>query len=190
MKRNFPNSLSACLFIVIPLFAPAATGAEAPVPITWTQMVDAEVMEGNTLVKTGGCAGCLAGARSEQSLDSGEVYVEFTIPDVSKLHWVGFTNDPTRLDDEVLDHAIRIQSGNAEIRENGAYQGDTQVANGDRFRIAIENGMVTYYRNDTHFHTSSTPVEYPLYLGALLADEGAAVANAIAIPTGRDVAQQ
>lgn len=194
MYTSIRNYLFPRLFIIVPLLLPLAAEAQSTgerVQIHWTDMVDAQVMEGNTLTKTAGCAGCLAGARSQQSLDAGDVYVSFTIPDVSKLHWVGLTNDPTRLDDEVLDFAIRVQSGNAEIRENGAYQGDTQVSNGDRFRIAVENGTVKYYRNDVHFHTSSKPVEYPLYLGALLADEGAAVADATAVPSGgRGVALQ
>src|SRR5690606_11456702 len=125
-------------------------------------------------------------------LDEGNVYVEFRIPDVSKLLWVGLTNERDNIEDENLDFAIRIQGGTVEVRENGEYRASAQAANEDLFRISVENGRVSYYRNGETFHTSDRQAEYPLFLATTLADSGAAVANAIAVrfPGGTGIALQ
>ena len=85
----------------------------------------------------------------------------------------------TATDVSSIPFAIRLQSGNAEVREGGIYRGETTFAGGDVFRVAIESGVVKYYKNGAVFYTSATAPTYPLQADASLLDLGATVGNAV-----------
>jgi hypothetical protein len=156
------------------------TGSTVPPggSVTWTSLVNATA-SGGSLQKTSGCDGCDdAGAISQQQIASGDGAVSFTATETSTIRYVGLShgNTDTTLGD--IDFAIRLGSGYAEVRENNVYRADTPIAAGDRFKVAVEGGVVKYYKNGTLFYTSSVAPTYPLLVDASLLSAGATVTNA------------
>jgi len=83
-----------------------------------------------------------------------------------------------------IDFAIRLAAlsgsyGLAEVREKGIWRADTPFLPGDKLRIAIEGGVVRYYRNGVAFHQSvGTPV-FPLRAHATLFGLGGHIDKAV-----------
>src|SRR5690606_29692553 len=144
-----------------------------------------------SLAKTGGCNGCDdAGAQSSQQLDAGNVYMEFTVPDVSQALVAGLGNEGEGTSVAEIDFGIRIQNGVAEAIESGFPRMSTQAANGDVYRISVENGVVSYFRNNTAFYTSDQQPQYPLRADITLLGLNARVDSVMAVPFGGEVAAQ
>jgi hypothetical protein len=147
--------------------------------VVWIDVVNATVTA-NSLQKTSGCAGCDdAGGISQQQISSSNGYLEFTVSETAQLRYAGLSHAPTGTSAAGINFAIRLQSGNAEVRENGVYQADTPFAAGDVFRVAIESGVVKYYKNGTLFYTSRTAPVYPLQADTSLLDLSSTVTNAV-----------
>jgi hypothetical protein len=161
-----------------PPVAPPSTAAGVGA-VVWTDVVNARA-SGGSLQKTGGCDGCDdAGAVSQQRLASGDGYVEFTAADSAALRLVGLTPVGSGRGGARIAFAIRLQAGYAEVRENGAYRSDTRFSAGDVFRVAVEAGAVSYYRNGQRFYTSTVAPAYPLQAAAALLDGSASVTSAV-----------
>jgi hypothetical protein len=160
---------------------PARSSAQA-VAVTWTSVTNATVSDG-TLTKTGGCDGCSdAGAMSSQAIASGDDgYLRFTLTDAASLRYVGFNNGEAVNGYEHF--AWRIQDNSAEVREDDQYRTDVSVAANDVLKIAVESGVIKYYKNDALIHASSVAPSYPLVANASLLEAGASVAGAM-IDTG------
>lgn len=162
--------------------AKRAAGAAAPVvsdsKLTWTNLANAKV-EGNTLI--GGSANQDAGGQSVETL-TGDGFVEFTAVETDKMRAIGLDNhnDSNNFDD--IDFAIVLRQASApgakasaEIWESGTFISDTAYSAGDRFRIAIEQGVVKYYQ-----YVKGSPVElrgrhskvqnYPVHVDAAFYD--------------------
>ena len=116
-----------------PAPAPAPSPAPAPTytsggtsPVSWTDVVNASTV-GNSLMKAGGCGGCPdAGAISAQSISSGDGYVEFTVPETGTLRFIGLSSGNGGTDPSEIKFALRLQGGNVEVRESGAYRTETR----------------------------------------------------------------
>src|SRR6478672_3814518 len=122
--------------------------AQSAVPVQWTNIVQADTPGGNGLHKTAGCGGCSdAGANSTQTLTTGDGYLEFTAPDHLAELEIGYANDPAGTGYGNIHWAIHLLSGTAMVTENGQYAGEWAVADGDRFRISVSGGQVTYTHN-------------------------------------------
>src|SRR5207249_6693811 len=108
-----------------------------PQSIVWTALVNVTA-SGNSLRKTAGCDGCGdAGAVSTQRIPSGDGYVEFTASETTTFRGAGLSNGNTDTGLADIDFAILLTpSGSAEVRENGAWQADTQYGAGTVFRVA------------------------------------------------------
>src|SRR5439155_25396659 len=116
--------------------APASTPAPAPAPapssstagaagVSWTSVVNANA-SGNNLMKSGGCDGCAdAGAVSAQQIPSGDGYVEFTTTESGTLRFIGLSSGNSGRSGEEIKFALRLQGGNAEVREKGTYKSET-----------------------------------------------------------------
>lgn len=162
--------------------APSPTPAPAPSPggeeaVRWTSLVNAAA-SGNTLTKTGGCAGCPdAGGLSEQRITAGDGSASFTAADHG-LRFVGLSNGDAATSAAGIRFALRLQNGTAEVRESGTYRSETSYALGDRFTIAVEGGRIVYKKNGAAFYTSTASPSYPLALDAALLDAGANVSDA------------
>lgn len=124
--------------------------------VSWYKRSNVRVRGGETLIKTRhGCNGCNdAGASTREQITGGNGYFEFTVDEEHKLRYVGLSPDQDNLRTELYDYALGLQSGYAEVRENGAYRTETAIAAGDVLRIAVTNGVVTYSRNGVVFYTS------------------------------------
>jgi hypothetical protein len=165
--------------------APASGGQS----ITWTNFTNA-VANGNTL--TGGSDNQNAGAQSVESL-TGDGYVEFTAVETDKMRAVGLDNYNGSNTYQDIDFAIVLRqaaagrSAVAEVWEGGKYISDTPYSAGTRFRIAVENGVVKYYKQDPNGTPAPIPAtdarvaNYPLYVDAALYDPQ----STIAYVTGR-----
>lgn len=154
--------------------------------VVWTSMVNVAVA-GDTLQKTAGCDGCDdAGATSQQTVTTGDGFVEFAVGESNTLWAAGLSSGNNDASYSDIDFAFRFNGGGwADVIENGVYQsgGDTPYAAGDVFRVAVVGGNVQYSRNGVLLHQSQRAPGYPFLLDASLASLGATIRNArIGIP--------
>jgi hypothetical protein len=123
---------------------------------------------GGSLQKTAGCSGCPdASAVSQQQISSGNGALEFVASESGTLRMVGLAGGGIGTGPSDLAFALRLQSGTAEVRESGAYRSETRFAVGDRFRIAVQGGTVTYAKNGTVFYTSSRAASFAVRAHAI-----------------------
>jgi hypothetical protein len=157
--------------------------------VVWTDLVNVSA-SGNALKKAGGCDGCPdAGARSRQQITGNGGYVQFSALETAKVRYVGLSNPKAGTDPEKITFAIRLQSGHAEVREQGAYRVDIPFAGGDVFRIAVESGAVKYYKNGAPFYRSRLAPALPLVASASLLDLNSAISNVVISSTAADEPQ-
>jgi len=155
---------------------PTFSGGRAS-PVTWIDVMNASTV-GNTLMKSGGCGGCAdAGAASAQSISAGDGYVEFSVPESGTLRFIGLSSANGSTDPAEIRFALRLQGGNAEVRESGAYRSETRFAANDILRIAYVGGTVQYSKNGSVFYTSGTTPSYPAIVDTTLFDDNATLWN-------------
>jgi hypothetical protein len=168
------------------VFTTSATGGGGSRQnVTWTAVVNCAVA-GNSLQKNGGFEDTPdAGARSQQSIASGDGYVEFTAAETNRTRFCGLTRVAQGHSYEAIDFAIKVTDvGVAEVRENNLYQREITYRGGDVFRVAVESGVVKYYKNGVVFYTSTKTPAYPLMVDASLINMSCTVANAVIAATG------
>jgi hypothetical protein len=166
-------------FTFVTLSAPGAGGV--PQAVIWTNVVNA-TSTGATLKKTAGCDGCASTAVSQQLITSGNGYVEFTASETTKERSVGLANSARTGPIFNIDYAIALGAdGGMAIREGGLYRMDMRYQANDVFRIAIENGVVRYYRNGARIYQSLIAPGYPLVAAASLINLNATVTNAMIV---------
>jgi hypothetical protein len=148
--------------------------------VIWTSPVNVSV-SGSTITKTGGCGGCWdAGAISQQTITSGNGAVTFAVSSGAGAT-VGLSNGNTGTSANEIKWGLRFYPGSpgtVEVRESGAYKADWPNAAGATHKIAVENGAVKYYVNNTLKYTSTVAPTYPMLVDATIDNVGAAVQNA------------
>jgi hypothetical protein len=150
-----------------------------PQKVVWANTVNVDVRR-NTIVKKFGCDGCGdAGGSSTQGIATGDGYLEFRVV-TGPLAFVGLT-DGSATDPGGARFTFRFQGNDASVYEFGTWKADTVFGTGDIFRIAIDNGTVTYTKNGTPVYTSTLQPTYPLRAYATLAGMGATVTNAVVL---------
>jgi hypothetical protein len=171
---RIPIALAILLAVFIP---PAA--AQTPTAVEWTHVVHA-TPTGASLEKTGGCNGCPdAGGTSVQWLSSLEGYLEFTPVFGGRILMGLGTTQSSSIDPAEIDYGFSLwPDGGWDIRERGIYRKEGRFAAGDVFRVAVEQGVVRYYRNGVLVHTSTVAPDGPLLADATLFSAGATVATA------------
>ena len=173
-SRDAAGNLAVSGDFTLTTAAPAAVEA-----VIWTDLVNAAAAE-NALRKTSGCDGCDdAGAVSQQQIASGDGYVEFSTSEADTLRAVGLSHGSATTAADEIDYAIRLQLGLADVYERGVYRAGSGFIAGDVFRVAVEGGVVNYYKNGGRLYTSAVPPTYPLVLDASLFDLSAAVTDAV-----------
>ena len=129
------------------------------------------------LRKTGGCDGCPdASAVSEQQI-SGSGTLTFAASETTSLRFVGLAAGGIGTGPGDINCALRLQSGVAEVRENGTYKSDVRFAAGDTFAIAVASGVVKYSKNGSVFYTSTVRADRAVRAHAVFFSANAAVAN-------------
>jgi hypothetical protein len=154
--------------------------------VTWTNKVGVTA-SGNDLTKTSTVAGWNAGAISSQTL-TGDGYVEFSTAenDVGKM--CGLSHTSANQNYTEIDYAISLGGGNLlRVYENGVLKaGFGNYTPGQRFRVAVEGGVVKYYRDGMLFYTSTVAPVFPLLVDSSLYATGATITDAV-IFNQRDV---
>jgi hypothetical protein len=131
-------------------------------------------VDGNALRKTSGCDGCAdAGAVSRQRMTARGGVMQFTASEAGTLRYVGLSRGSAASPD--MEFGLRLQSGNAEVRERGVYRADVAFQPGDVFQIKVRTGAVKYLKNGRCFYTSTAAPAFPLAVSASLASVGATV---------------
>ena len=155
-----------------------ASVASAQTSVTWVSPVNVSTSDG-AITKTGGCDGCPdAGAFSAAQL-TGDGYVEF-VPGYDQRFFAGLGADlSSSTGYATINYAFSFWPGGSwEVRELGLYKTDGTFAAGDRFRVAVENGVVVYRKNGAVVYTSGTAV-YPLVLDVSLLSPGSSLTQAV-----------
>jgi hypothetical protein len=169
-----------CTVLVLGL-ATVPAAAQTVEPIVWVNQVNVTAT-GSTLAEA--CNGCgNAGAESQQTLASGDGYVEFVPSTFHDVFSVGIGSGPPSTNIANIEFALRFAgNGVVEVRENGSYVTDTRYASGERFQIAVDRGAVSYYKYDgtnpspSLIHTNSRPaLQYPLKVEAVMLGKGTQV---------------
>lgn len=164
------------------------TSATLGTPVTWTQLRGVTV-SGSVLMKVYGCEGCRSSAISTQNITSGDGYVEFTAVEANRRRYVGLILNNKTVTIAGMDFSLEIANGEAAVIERGAYRTEVIYGPNDVFRIAIEGGVVRYYKNGQLFYTSFVPPVYPLVTAAWIDQLNGTVANAV-MSTGASVQLQ
>ena len=179
-----PMRLASYLLIALlisPALTPSSVGQVAPPQnVTWTNVTNCTIA-GNSLQKTAGRSDSAdAGARSQQTVTSGDAYFEFTAGDSNKVLFCGLTHAAPGTSFLDIDFAIKLtEIGVAEVRENNLYTGEIPYRTGDVFRVAVQAGVVRYYKNGGLFQSSLNSPVYPLFADASFLTVGGRIDNAV-----------
>jgi hypothetical protein len=146
--------------------------------VSWMHTVNA-TPTGNTLEKTAGCGTCAdAGAVSQQEIPSADGSIDF-VPSSTHRFAVGLNTDRGATTSTTMTYTFNFWADTTwDIRETGTYRTGGGFVAGDVFKIAIESGVVKYYRNGTVVYTSTVPPTYPLGFDTSLLHMGSRVTNA------------
>ncbi len=148
--------------------------------VAWTNLVNV-VATGNSLRNNVPSNG---GATSVQRIESGNGYVEFTATETNTYRWAGLSNGNSGTGYDDVNFSINLTSYGvgggfvANIHENGVYKGETTYNSGDVFRVAVEGGVVKYYKNGSLIYTSAKTPTYPLIVDTAFGESGATITNA------------
>jgi len=127
-----------------------------------------------------------AGSVSTQSLLSGDGYVEFTVTENALGKRIGLSRHAGHndVDFEFSFPTVGTTDMAIERYDAGTQVGPTRTfgpyAVGDRFRLGIEGGTLTYRRNGIFLYQDSTPLTdaaYPLMFNTSMYDTGARFEN-------------
>ncbi len=148
------------------------SGIGAP---TWTNVVGCSVGSDNSLTKTTATAAWDAGAISSQSI-SGDGYVSTVAAETNTYRMIGLGNANVDASFYDIEFAIYLMAdGILRVYESGTqkWAGDTTYATGDVLKVAVESGVVKYYKNSTLLYTSAMTPTFPLYVDTSLLIQGA-----------------
>jgi hypothetical protein len=147
--------------------------------VSWANLIGAAAC-GPDLVKTATQQSWSAGASSTRAL-RGDGYVEFTIPATNAGQAMyGLGNGDTDQSFGDIDYAFYPYAGNVLLFEKGRYVGGyVPYAAGDKLRIAVQSGVVRYYKNGTELQVSTQAPVFPLRVDSSLLDLGVTVQGAV-----------
>jgi hypothetical protein len=147
--------------------------------VSWTNLVRVTAT-GNTIQKWSGAGNRWnAGASSTNTIYSGDGYVQVTVNSLSAKRIFGLGNGDSSVDRSDIEFGIEVDGGTLQVYESGRYINTFgNAAVNDVLRVAVEGGVVRYYRNGTPFYTSTITPSYPLVLDASIYTAGGQVSNA------------
>lgn len=158
----------------------AGVSLQGPVtqPVTWTN-ISGVTASGNNISKSINSYYWDAGAVSSKAIASGDGYVEITPDNAGTYRMFGLSHgdsDPVFTD---IDFAMSLGEGSLGVYENGNFRGavGSYVA-GDKLRVAVEGGVVKYYKNGSVVYTSTVTPVYPLLLDTSISTGWGNVTNA------------
>ncbi len=137
--------------------------------VTWTNTVGVAV-NGNSIGKSAVEGWGNAGAVSTQAIATGDGYADFTADGLG-YGMFGLSHGDTDQSYQDIDYALYIELGPNTIYvfENGVNKGVVGTYTwGDRFRVAVEGGVVKYRKNGTRLYTSAVAPTFPLLVDTSL----------------------
>lgn len=156
------------------------TEASALEGITWVNPVNCTPSD-DSLEKTSGENQVDDASANSEQIITGDGYVEFTAAenDLDRACGLNDVSQPNAHVEEI-DYAIRLNPfGKAMIFENGERRAKVKYKPGHVFRIAVEQGVVNYYKNDVLVYTSSVAPTLPLQVSASLIDATSKISQAV-----------
>jgi hypothetical protein len=146
--------------------------------VEWTHL-SGVTASGNSIYKATQSYGWDAGAVSIRAIASGDGYVEVTPDSVSGYRMFGLNNGDTGPGIADIDFALALGSGSLAVYESGAFRGAVGTyAAGDKLRVAVEGGVVKYYKNGTVLYTSTVAPSYPLRMDTSLSSSWSNITSA------------
>jgi alpha-tubulin suppressor-like RCC1 family protein len=141
--------------------------------------VGVTVSEG-TLSKTG-TTGWNAGAVSARKVLWGDGFVEFSAQETDKRRAAGLSQGDTDQTAADIDFAIVLrEDATVEVQEGGVSRGSFgYYASGDRLRVEVRDGSVSYAQNGQLLYTSGVAPVHPLSADTALYDPGATLADVV-----------
>ncbi len=154
-------------------------GGGSDTNVVWVNPVNA-TLTSSVLQKTRGADdGSWDGSAISQQILFGGGWLEFSAsgPDVYRA--CGLTDDPAPGDPDTLDFAVVFTNSDiAEFRENGVYVGDARFIKGDVFRIVINGGLASYYKNGELLFTGRQTAAPSLRAAAVFSNLNGEITNA------------
>ena len=149
----------------------------------WTDLVGVTVNSSNGLTKRlDTTAGWNAGAYSVPVL-SGDGYVEFSTDENDTGKVLGLSTNVAGQNFTGISYAISLGGANqARIYENGVQKGTFtgSYEPGQRYRISIEGGVVSYYKDGVaHSYTGTVSLTHSLRVDTSLYHPGATITNVV-----------
>jgi hypothetical protein len=145
-----------------------------------TNTVLKATIAGNSLTKVITNAWDGGGASYNAVYDNG--YLQFRAVETNRSRVIGLSNTITGVSNTQVQYGVWLQSsGQIGIYESGTIRGNafgTYFAN-DTFRVAVETGVVKYYRNGRLFYTSILSPTLPLLAHAALFEVGATASQVV-----------
>ncbi|MGE0452528.1 MAG: chitobiase/beta-hexosaminidase C-terminal domain-containing protein [Vicinamibacteria bacterium] len=139
-------------------------------PVVWTEQVGT-ASSGEWLVKAGTAQGWDAGAVSTRALGSGDGYVDVVAGTGTSM--VGLGNGDAGVAYADIEYAYYLSSGTLRIYESGVLRGTFgSYTSATQLRIAVEGGLVKYWKDGAVIYTSPTPPSYPLLVDTSLLTPG------------------
>jgi YD repeat-containing protein len=148
--------------------------------VAWTN-AGGVTASGNSLTKPGASGWGDAGAMSTKAVASGDGYVEFTASETNTYRMLGLSHGDSNRDYADIDFAIYpAADGQLYVYEAGVGRGGFgPYATGDRLRVSVAGGTVSYSKNGTTVYTSGVAPRYPLLVDAALYSTGATINNTV-----------
>jgi chitodextrinase len=148
------------------------------VPIVWTNTAGVSV-SGSSLTKTAVAGWGNAGASSTKAIASGDGYAEFTATDTVNARMLGLSHMDVDQMYGSIDFALYATNKLLQVYERGELKGSFGAyALGDRLRVAVQGGVVSYLRNGTVFYTSTQAPSYPLVADVAIYSPSSGVTDA------------
>jgi len=148
--------------------------------VVWINPVGVQV-GADGLAKTATSTSWDAGAVSTRAINSG--YVEATASETNTYRMIGLSHSDASASYGDIDFAVYpVANGTVQIYESGAYRGTFGTyATGDRLRVALESGVVKYYKNGTLFYTSAVSPVLPLRIDSSFYNPGSSLLGVVLV---------
>ena len=146
-----------------------ARGGELKEIVSWTHLNGVEVT-GDALTRPV-AGGWTAGAISSRRIATGSGGAEYAVADMASYVMFGLSHGDTDGSYADIDYALYTYppTGQVMVFENGVYRGQFGAyVPGDRLRVSVEDGVVSYWKNESLLYTSLTAPTYPLILDVSL----------------------
>jgi hypothetical protein len=149
--------------------------------VVWRQSDLSNVSaSGNSLIKNQSGGGWNGGAASWNTVsDNG--YLQFTATETNTFRMIGLSNTNVNSNFNTIQYAIYLRNdAQIEVYESGSGRGlFGSYASGDIFRVAVDAGVVKYFRNGNLFYISNVTPTLPLLVDVSINSINGTVTNAV-----------